>query len=197
MNIIARNALSPWSSGFKHKGMTFRPATLRGGMPVIRMGQTAAVSQATRDQTLNLLNDAFQKAAAIDSWRSENPDWQMAMQADGDEVARLATSVAPLLATAQKVQRVLQGTDPASWIVSSQEITDSASWANAITAMYGLISKHSTTLRPVSSTTPAITPAGAAPAAAPAAAKTDYTIPIAIGAGALILGILFFKNRGD
>lgn len=194
MNLIARNALSPWSSGFQHKGMTFRPATLRGGMPVIRMAQAATtVTQAVRDQTLPILNDAFQKAAAIDSWRSENPDWQVAMQKDGDEVARLATSVAPLLATANKVQKALQDPNPAAWILTQQEITDATTWANAINAMYGLIAKHSTSLRPVTST-------GATPGAvpAPAAAKTDYTIPIAIGAGALLLGILFFKSRsGD
>ena len=195
MNIIARNALSPWAGGFQHKGMTFRPAALHRPMTPIRMGQASgAVTQAVRDQTLTLLNDAFQKGAAIDSWRSENPDWQLAMQKDGDEVARLATVSAPLLATAQKVQKTLQGTDPASWIVSQQEITDSTTWANNINAMYGLIAKHSTTLRPVSGTTPGTTP-GATPGTTGAAAKTDYTIPIAIGAGALILGLIFWKTR--
>lgn len=194
MNLIARNSLSPWSSGFKHKGMTFRPAVLRGPMTPIRLGQAAgAISQATRDQTLAVLNDAFQKAVAIDSWRSENPDWQMAMQADGDEAARLATSVTPMQATAQKVQRVLQSADPASWTVTQQEISDANSWANAMSGIYGLISKHSTTLRPVT----VAAPAGTALPVPAAAAKTDYTIPIAIGAGALILGILFFKSRAD
>jgi len=192
MNIIARNALSPWAGGFQHKGMTFRPATLRPMTP-IRMGQAAgAVNQATRDQTLTVLNDAFQKGAAIDSWRSENPDWQMAMQKDGDEVARLATASAPLLATAQKVQKALQSPDPAAWTVTQQEITDATTWATNINAMYGLIAKHSTTLRPVTSTTPGATP-GTTPGAT--AAKTDYTIPIAIGAGALLLGLLFWKTR--
>ena len=193
MNIIARNALSPWAGGFQHKGMTFRPASLRPMTP-IRLGQAAgAISQATRDQTLATLNDAFLKAGAIDSWRSENPDWQMAMQKDGDEVARLATSVAPLLATAQKVQRALQSADPAAWTVTQQEITDAGTWATAVNAMYGLIAKHSTSLRPVSAPGTTMPPTGAPPAST----KTDYTIPIAIGAGALLLGILFFKSRGD
>jgi hypothetical protein len=196
MNIIARNALSPWSSGFKHKGMTFRPATLHGGMPTMRLAQAAtpaAIPQATRDQTLQVLNDAWLKASAVDSWRSQNPDWQMAMQKDGDTVAEMTASAAPLMATATKVRTALQNPSPTAWTVTQQEITDANTWATFINGIYGLIAKHSTSLTPVSSgATPA---AGALPAGS--AAKTDYTIPIAIGAGALLLGILFFKSRGD
>lgn len=181
MNIITRNALSPWSAS------GFQPAPLRGPLRVIRMGQgTTSVSLAVRDQTLATLNDAWQRASAVDAWRSENPDWQLAMGKDGDQVAELTTTIAPLLPTAEKVRRTLQSADPASWVVTSQEITDATTWATAIGAIYGLIGKHSTTLRPV---TVATTP-GTATTAVP---TTDYTIPIAVGAGALLLGFLLFR----
>jgi hypothetical protein len=188
MNSFVKNAMSPWTSGFQVNPTAFRPAATRRHLGAIQMAQTPAaepaLQKAERDRVLTLLNAAWDKAASVDLWRSTHPDWTVAMGDDGQTVIDMTGNMSVFLPAATRVRQALQSTDPAAWVVSTKDLNDASSWATFATGVYELTAKHTPTM-------PSVTPSGVgAPVTPEAAAKTDYTVPIAIGAGAILLALI-------
>jgi len=187
MNSFVKNAMSPWTSGFQGDPTAFRPAAMRQRLGVIRMAQAPAAEpalpKAERDRVLGILNAAWDKAASVDLWRSTHPDWVVAMGDDGQSALDMTGNMAVFLPTATRVRQTLQSENPAAWLVSTKDLNDASSWATFASGVYDLTAKHTPTM-------PSVPSSGAALPGAPVAAKTDYTVPIAIGAGAILLALI-------
>lgn len=189
MNSFVKNAMSPWTSGFQVNPTAFRPAATRRHLGAVRMAQTPAVEpalpKAERDRVLVLLNAAWDKAASVDLWRSTHPDWVVAMGDDGQSVVEMTGNMAVFLPAATRVRQTLQSENPAAWIASTKDLNDASSWATLASGVYELTAKHTPTM-------PVVPPSGGViPGTPAAAAKTDYTVPIAVGAGAILLALIF------
>lgn len=186
MNFIAKSNFAPFSSGLRGSPSNFRPGDLRLGPVRLAQAPEAPLSKAARDQALATLDAALAKASSVDIWRSTHPDWEISMGSDAQLAISMATSASPLLPIATRVRQTLQSADPAAWVVSAKDLSDTASWTTFATGIYDLTAKHTPTM-------PA-PPAGAALPGTTMVSKTDYTIPVAIGASVLLLAFLFFKR---
>lgn len=191
MEMISRGAMSPWSSGFKNNAVTFRPAAFQprlGAVRMVRMGQSdAPLSQAQRDSLLSDLNAAWTKAASIDSWRSSHPNWQGDLGTDVDSYINMSNNASIFVNTAARVRQILQSTDPASWVIPTQDLNDAGTWSTFIGGIFDLIKKHTSVMPPAPVTqTP---PSGGVQTPAPVA-KTDYTVPIIGAAAAIALAVI-------
>jgi len=191
MEMISRSAMSPWSSGFKSNAVTFRPAAFQPNLGAIRMAQLGqsepVLSKAERDSILNDLNAAWTKAASIDTWRSSHPNWQGDLGSDADAYIQESNNASMFVNTAARVRQILQNTDPSSWIVSTQDLNDANTWSTFMGGIFDLVKKHTSVMPPAPATqTP---PSGGIQTPAPVA-KTDYTVPIAVGAGVIALAVL-------
>lgn len=188
MNSFVKNAMSPWTSGFQVNPTAFRPAATRRHLGLVRMAQAPAAEpalpKAERDRVLALMNAAWDKAASVDLWRSTHPDWTVAMGDDGQSAIDMAGNMAVFLPAATRVRQTLQSENPAAWLVSTKDLNDASSWATFANGVYDLTAKHTPTM-------PSVTPSGGGAPVTPAAVgKTDYTVPIAIGAGAILLALI-------
>lgn len=151
-----------------------------------QLGQSdSAISKTDRDSILSDLNAAWTKAASIDAWRSAHPNWQGDLGSDADSYIQQSNNASTFVNTAARVRQILQSTDPSSWVVSTQDLNDASSWSTFISGIFDLVKKHTSAMPPPLATPPASGVQTPAPVA-----KTDYTLPIVVGAAAIALAIL-------
>lgn len=201
MNIIVKNAMSPWSAGVQNNPISFRPMPPRGGNvrlmaggPLIStnqlsgpwLGEEAPLSQADRNSILSTLNTGWTKAASIDAWRAAHPNWQSDLGADADAFIQMSNNAGVFVGASAKVRQALQSSDPTAWAVSTQDLNDASSWAVFMDGLYDLVKKHTSAMPP-----PPVSQAPPGSGAAAPAAKPDYTMPIVIGGAAILLAVVF------
>jgi hypothetical protein len=199
MNIIVKNAMSPWSAGVQNNPTAFRPMPPRGGNvrlmaggPLISMNQLRgpwlgqAVIQVDHDKMLADLMNAENKISAVDSWQASQANVNAALGADAAMFQNLISSLASVADDETTVVQLLGSPDPANWNITTQQKTSADAYVRIASDLTDIVKRAQA--RPAPGTPVSHPPGSGVPAPA---TKPDYTMPIVVGGAAILLAAVF------